>query len=175
VLTKEKINALFKALNHKLQEKGEMGEIGIVGGAAMCLVYNVRSSTKDVDAIFEPASTIRKLAAQVAEEQGVDEDWLNDAVKGFLVKDFNRIFILNLSHLKIWTPDSRYLLAMKCMSARWDTHDQDDVKFLIGLLELTKKEQVFELIEAYYPKSQIPAKTQFFIEELLQGKRKKKR
>lgn len=60
------------------------------------------------------------------------------------------------------------MLAMKCISARWDTSDRDDVIFLIRHLELTRPEQVFEIIEDYYPKRQIPVKTQFFIEEVLE-------
>jgi hypothetical protein len=58
------------------------------------------------------------------------------------------------------------MLAMKCISARWETSDKDDVIFLIKHLDLKNVRAVFEIIETYYPKKLIPAKTQFFIEEL---------
>jgi hypothetical protein len=58
------------------------------------------------------------------------------------------------------------MLAMKCISARWDTSDRDDVIFLIKELKLKEPTEVFDIIEAYYPHSRIPPKTQFFIEEL---------
>ncbi len=58
------------------------------------------------------------------------------------------------------------MLAMKCISGRWDTSDRDNVTFLVDRLELESAEQVFELIESYYPARRIPPKTQFFIEEL---------
>ena len=45
----------------------------------------------------------------------------------------------------------------------------DDVIFLIRHLKLEKAEQVFSLIEEFYPKKQIPAKTRFFIEEVFEG------
>jgi len=61
------------------------------------------------------------------------------------------------------------MLAMKCISARWDTSDRDDVNFLIHLLKLTKASEVFDIIERYYPKNLVPPKTQFFIEEILEG------
>ncbi len=67
MLTKKRIQHLFECLNECLRERGEMGEVGLVGGAVMCLVFNARPSTKDVDAIFEPASVIRELARKVAE------------------------------------------------------------------------------------------------------------
>jgi len=56
MLTRERITQLLEKLNTLLAERGELGEIGLVGGAVMCLVYNARVATKDVDAIFEPAS-----------------------------------------------------------------------------------------------------------------------
>lgn len=59
------------------------------------------------------------------------------------------------------------MLAMKCISARWDSSDRDDVVFLIKLLKLTQPRDVFEIIEDYYPNNRIPPKTQFLIEEVL--------
>lgn len=167
MLTREKIIELFEALNNKLSEAGESGEVGVIGGTAMCLAFKARESTKDVDAIFAPAATVRKLAARVAEEHGVDTDWINDAAKGFIEGNFKRVNILQFSHLRVWAPEARYLLAMKCLSARWDTLDRKDVKFLITLLKIKKKKEVFDIIESYYPKNRIPPKTQFLIEELL--------
>lgn len=132
----------------------------------MCLVYNARSSTKDVDAIFEPAALIRGIVEVIAEEEGLPPDWLNDAAKAYLQPDFIRENVLNLSHLRVWAPEPRYMLAMKCISARWDTSDKDDVEFLIEHLALGSAEAVFEIIENYYPHNQIPTKTKFLLEEL---------
>jgi hypothetical protein len=42
------------------------------------------------------------------------------------------------------------------------------VIFLIKMLKLKKPVQVFNLIESYYPKDRIPAKTRFFIDELFE-------
>ena len=81
--------------------------------------------------------------------------------------DFSKQMVIDHSHLKIWAPKPEYMLAMKCLSARWDTNDRDDVIFLIKKLKYKKPNQVFKLIETYYPKNKIPAKTQFFIEEIL--------
>ncbi len=175
MLTSDQIRKLFHALNDELKNAGELGEVGIVGGSVMCLVYNCRTSTRDVDAVFEPASTIRKLVAKVGLRVGVEPDWLNDAVKGFLEGEFKRIPVLNLSNLRVWAPEPRYMLAMKCLSARWDSHDREDVIFLIRLLEIAEPKQVFDIIEGYYPKHRILPKTQFFIEEILDRPRKKKK
>lgn len=168
MLTEKEILSLFDELNQRLEAAGIRGEIGIVGGAAMCLAYKARGSTKDVDAVFEPAGKIREIAAAIAKDRGISEDWLNDAVKGFMTPGFERSVIIDQSHLQIWTPEPRYLLAMKCVSARFDTHDGDDIRFLIRLLGLKTPEEVFSIIERYYPRKRVPPKTTYFIEEIFE-------
>jgi hypothetical protein len=167
MLTRQRINDLFKRLNELLQARGEIGEVGIVGGAVMCLVYNARAATKDVDGIFEPASIIRELAKQIAESESLPPDWLNDSAKGFIMPGFLKQEVLSLSNLRVWAPEPRYMLAMKCISARWDSSDRDDVRFLLKFLGLNHPKDVFTIIESYYPNSRIPQKTQFLLEELL--------
>ena len=165
MLSADQIRELFEDMNTELSKRNETAEIGIVGGAVMCLVFHARLATRDVDAIFKPADLVRRLAAQIGERRGLPPDWLNDAAKGFIQGDFTRQDVLNLSHLRVWAPEAKYMLAMKCISARWDTHDRDDVLFLINFLQLKSASDVFSIIENYYPKKQIPAKTQFFIDE----------
>ena len=55
---------------------------------------------------------------------------------------------------------------MKCVSARFDTHDASDVAFLIRHLGLVAPDEVFERITRYYPHEQVPPKTRFLVEEL---------
>lgn len=161
------IKRLFKALNDELAKKDVIGEVGLCGGAVMCLVYHARAATKDVDAIFKPTGEIRKASKTVANKFAIDEGWLNDAVKGFFHADPPREDVLNFSHLRVWAPSAEFMLAMKCVSARFDTFDRDDTHFLISYLGLKQPEKVFELIERYYPHNKVPAKTKFFIEELM--------
>lgn len=168
MLTRDRIVHLFGRLDRALSERGEIGEIGLVGGAVMCLVYNAREATKDVDAVFEPAGVLREIAAQIARDEGLPEDWLNDGAKGYLVPGFGRQEVLALPHLRVWAPEPRYMLAMKCISARWDTSDRDDVIFLIRHLQIEAASTVLEIIEGYYPRNRILPKTQFFIEEIFE-------
>ena len=66
-------------------------------------------------------------------------------------------------------PEPSYLLAMKAISARFDTYDAGDLKLLIQHLKFERPQDVLDVIQKYYPKEQIPAKTQFFIEELFEN------
>jgi hypothetical protein len=77
--------------------------------------------------------------------------------------------VLNLSHLRVWAPSAEYMLAMKCVSARFDSHDADDVEFLLRHLKITRAEEAFRIVAAYYPHSTIPSKSRFLIEEILGG------
>ena len=161
------IKKLLTALNDELARTGHTGELGLCGGAVMCLVFNARSATKDIDGIFEPSAIIRKAVKHVARNLGVDESWLNDAAKGFFNGNPPKQEVLNLSNLRVWAPAADYMLAMKCISARMDSHDRDDVVFLIKYLGLKQVTDVCKIIENYYPQKMIPAKTQFLLEELM--------
>lgn len=158
---------LFEALNDELQSMGVRGEIGICGGAVMSLVFHTRESTKDVDAIFKPTREIRKASVAVAGKLGVPEDWLNDAAKGYFLTAPPVHDVVELSNLRVWAPQADYMLAMKCFSARFDSHDVDDVRFLLDHLGIQTVEEACRIVELYVPRKVIPAKTQFLLEELL--------
>ncbi len=84
-MDKEEIKRYLEQLNIGLRNLSVKGELCLYGGAVMCLAYDARPSTKDVDAIFRPAQQIRQAIQRVAEANHLREDWLNDAVKGFVV------------------------------------------------------------------------------------------
>ncbi len=169
MLDSQTILKLFDALNEELCLVGVHGEIGICGGAVMCLVFNARESTKDVEAIFRPTQEIRDASRSVADKLGVPEDWLNDAAKGYFLAQPPVHEVVELSHLRVWAPQADYMLAMKCVSARFDSHDLDDAKFLLKHLKIKSVAEASSIIETYYPRKVIPTKTQFLLEELLSG------
>src|ERR1700753_1575743 len=141
------------------------GEICLYGGAVMCLVFDARPATKDVDAVFRPAQQIRQAAERIAQAHDLRGDWLNDAVKGFVVPHAQRV-LFDYSHLKVYVPEPDYLLAMKAIAARVDETDREDAQLLIKLLKLKTPDEVFAIVEKYYPRHQVKPATQFFIEEM---------
>ena len=160
---------LFEDLNEELKSMAVIGEIGICGGAVMCLVFKARDSTKDVDGIFAPTREIREASQKVGRSAGVPDNWLNDAAKGYFLSEPPRVDVLDLSNLRVWAPTAEYMLAMKCTSARFDTHDAGDVRFLVDYLELKAPKDVFKIVEDFYPKKVVPAKTQFLVEEIFEA------
>ncbi len=169
-LSRQDIERLLRLLNEELRSAAVDGEIYLVGGAIMCLVFGARESTKDVDAYFEPTKKIREAAARVAVECGVNENWLSDAVKGYLSPRGSFTKHLELSHLKVFCADAKYLLAMKCLAMRIgeEFQDLDDIRYLLRHIGLQNYVDALEVIAKYYPLDRFPQKTLSALEELLE-------
>ena len=170
-LSAKDLRRLFGLLNDELAKDETKGELYLVGGAVMCLAYAARPSTEDVDALFRPAGEVRAAAARVAARSSVPANWLNDAVKGYLSErgEFNAW--LELSHLRVMLAQPEYLLAMKCLALRIgaEFHDEDDIRFLLRLLDVTSYSEALEIVTRYYPLERFPQKTLYALQELLPG------
>lgn len=166
-MTSDEITQYLTELNDELRLMDIKGEVSLFGGAVMVLAFKARIATKDVDAIFHPSAEIRQAAKRVAERHGLPETWLNDGVKGYVV-EHSRNVLFHLPNLTVFVPEPDYLLAMKALAARIQTEDEADVRTLIRELELNSADDVFAIIEKYYPKHQIPPRTQYFIQGLFE-------
>ena len=168
--SKRDIEILFNRLNGELARRSITGEVYVVGGAVMCLVFDARASTRDIDAFFRPAGEVRAAAQAVATAAGLPGDWLNDAVKAYLSDHEDFQPYLELTNLHVLTASPEYLLAMKCLAMRLGEgfHDEDDVRFLLRLLNLTEYQKALEVVTRYYPRERFPQKTLYALEELLE-------
>jgi len=174
-LTREQIISALNTLSHELGNQGVTGEVCLFGGTVMVLAFTARLTTKDVDALFQPAQTIREIARRIAADQHLPVEWLNDGVKGF-VSSQHETTTWNLPqfpHLRLTMPVPEYLLAMKCMAARIggttdEPTDVADIVFLVRHLKLMSAKAVLDLIGHYYPANRIPVKTQSLVEGLFE-------
>jgi hypothetical protein len=167
--TRARIIGALEALGNELTSEGVRGQIFIVGGAAMALAYSTRRVTKDIDAVFEPKSVIYAAAAKVAEELGLPEDWLNDAVKSYVPgPDEHPRPIPDVHGIEVTTASPRYLLAMKLMAMRFG-EDDADIEVLLRECGVRTVEEALDLLRSVYPAQEPPPKTRFFLEELLGG------
>ena len=163
-MTAEEITQYLTELNDELRLMDIKGEVSLYGGAVMCLAFKARPATKDVDAIFEPVKEIRKASHRIAEKHDLALDWLNLAVKMFVV-DHPRQVLFDLSNLIVTVPEADYLLAMKILALRSGTEDENDAEFLIDRLGLKTPEAVLNIVTDYYPKKEVKPKTMFWIKE----------
>jgi hypothetical protein len=156
-LGREDIRALLDDLSAELAARGARAELFLVGG--------------DLDAVFIPADVVRQAATAVAEQRGLAEDWLNDAVKGFLPgpdPDAQRFYSSDSLIVDVASP--RYLLAMKLFAARAEI-DADDIILLYRQLGFTTVDEGLDLVEQAYPGRPIPARVKFLLTEIVDSMR----
>lgn len=168
-LTKKKILSLFDQMNTALQEKKISAEINVVGGAVMCLAFDARKSTMDVDGSFLPAASVREIAADIAVRNNLPTSWLNDGVKGFFSQQGDFSPFWEKSNLKVYVATPEYMLAMKSLSMRIgeEFSDVSDVAYLLRYLNIETMDQAIEILAKYYPKEKYPAKTMYALKDLL--------
>lgn len=174
-LSREQILRALQSLSDQLGQQGVMGEVCRFGGTVMVLAFTARLTTKDVDALFQPAQVIRQLARRIADDLHLPADWLNDGVKGFISARHETTTgnLPQFPHLRLTMPVPEYLLAMKCMAARIggtanEPTDVADIVFLVRHLKLKSAQEVLDLVGQYYPANRIPVKTQYLVEGLFE-------
>jgi len=146
-LGREEIRTLLDDLSAELAARGAHAELFLVGGAALAVAYDATRPTRDLDAVFIPTDVVRQAAAAVAEREGLAQDWLNDAVKGFLPgpdPDAQRFYSSDSLIVDVASP--RYLLAMKLFASRAEI-DADDIALLYRQLGFTTVDEGLALVE----------------------------
>src|ERR1051325_1961176 len=149
--SREEIMEALGSVSDELARRNVTGEACLFGGAVMVLAFNARPSTRDVDAIFQPANIIREVAAKIGEARGWQKDWINDGVKGFVSEkgEHTRENLPQFPNLRLIMPTAEYLLAMKCMASRTggvdEKSDIPDILFLIRRLELKTSKEVLDV------------------------------
>ena len=158
-LTKDRILSLFNILNEKLRSDGARGELTLYGGTVMALVFDSRSSTKDIDVTMEPRDTLKEYVSVIAKEENLSYDWLNEAVRCYLPRNSeDRSVYLELSNLLIYAASPKYMLALKLRASRLDktSKDYDDIKFLLDYLNVADAISALNIAREYIPEHLIP-------------------
>ena len=168
----------LEALDSAAKEEGRVVDLAIYGGAALALSFDLRLSTRDVDAVFKGSTDfVRRVAARIADLEGWPENWLNDGVKGFvsareelrLMEEFSAP---DGAGLRIFVPSPTYLFAMKCMSMRAEgldgSHDISEIEALAGIAGIASAREALGIVEQFYPAARIPPKVRFGVEEIME-------
>jgi len=164
-MDRSEIIAALEDLADELSRRGTSAEMYVVGGAAIALAYDERRATRDIDAVFEPKSTVYEAAAAVAAERDLPAGWLNDAVKGFLAgEDPKATPVLELPSLRVLAASAEMLLALKVLAHRVG-EDEDDVRLLADRLGLRDADHVLDIAERAFGDRLDPA-ARFFVEEI---------
>ena len=138
-ITRDDLNRYLKDLGkefRRLNGTKTMGEIVLIGGAAILVKYGFRDLTYDVDAIIVASSAMKDAINRVRDKHGLPHGWLNTDFKqtssysdkllevSVYYKTFSNI-------LTVRTVAAEHLLAMKLMSGRQYKNDLSDI---VGIL-----------------------------------------
>lgn len=165
MLNRDAILGALTRLAQLLEARGVQGEMYLVGGAAMAVAYDARRATRDIDAVFAPKQAVYEAAQAVAEELGLPDNWLNDAVKLYLRgEDPEPQPVLDLPGLRVQVASPRYLLALKLLASRRE--DESDIRLLLNQLHIQSVEESLAVLLGVYPETQILPKTRFMLEEI---------
>lgn len=171
-LSRREIERLLEALNDELAADGVKATLSLTGGAVMCLAFDARASTTNVDALFQPSVKVLEAAGRVARREGLSEHWLHDDVKGYVSDRGTFEPFRELSHLKILRASAEYMLAMKCLALRTGEgyEDEEDVRYLLRHLGLRRLADAKAILARYYDPAEYPPTALAVLEELLAGR-----
>ncbi|MBN3458387.1 hypothetical protein JNN96_30565 [Mycobacterium sp. DSM 3803] len=160
----------FAALAEKLQRRNVVGHVHVFGGAAMLLAYNPdRTATRDIDAVFTPDGPIIAAVREVATENGWPTTWLNNQAAMYAARqpgEGARVF--DHPHLQVVATPPEHLLAMKVLAAR-AVRDADDLRFLIDHLGITQADEVWVIVDRFFPGVEILPRSRALVNDVLTG------
>nr|APO30296.1 Nucleotidyl transferase of unknown function (DUF2204) [uncultured bacterium] len=167
MLTSVDIERLLAKINDRLAERNEHGTILLAGGAVMTAVFQSRNATLDIDAVFAPTHVIRDIAKAISEEEGLEADWINDGVKGFIdTTKMGSLPYREFSHLSVNRLDDESLLALKLSSARDNAgKDMDDSIELMSALGISSMDELYAILEDKIPTARLTPKVDYFSQE----------
>jgi hypothetical protein len=162
-ISQQEIVQALDQLSQLAVREGIKIELLLVGGGAMVLLFGERESTQDLDIVIlapEDNSVVHRFAKSVAFDRNWNEDWLNDAVKGYLVGITKGPIVFAQAGVVVRTPALSQLLAMK-LSAWRDDLDIADARRLLKEIPGSKDDVWQQLAPYLVPGSQLKAQYAF--------------
>lgn len=151
-MRKEQTLHYLQKLNDKLAEENATGELYIVGGTAMALLYNDNRITYDIDGEYAPKDSMERLAREIAEEENLPKDWLNDAVSrlGFDFESDTQSVPLDVGdNLMVSVASPEFMLYLKIWASRRSAHDIADIIDLCHYLNIETELQLYNAISPF--------------------------
>lgn len=169
LLDQKILRRAFELLALRLKRRGVVGEIHIFGGVAMVLAFNSREATRDVDAVFAPDTHVLEAAHEVAVEMRLPKSWLNNQASSYVSGVAGRgTPVFDHPNLRVMITPTEHLLAMKVRAAR-AVRDAEDIRVLLRELKITRVAQVVKIVDKYFAREPLSARSRALIDEILGG------
>ncbi|EAQ00488.1 hypothetical protein JNB_09954 [Janibacter sp. HTCC2649] len=142
------IRQLLDELDERLRAAGIAATVYVVGGAAISLhLPETERRTQDIDGITSEVR-LAEIIAQMADELGLPEGWLNGAARPFLPPiPADALTPPTSPGLRVQLASLEQLLAMKLAAGR--ARDRGDIVALANALQVDPDEAILLTHEAY--------------------------
>ncbi|CKT21297.1 Nucleotidyl transferase of uncharacterised function (DUF2204) [Mycobacterium tuberculosis] len=166
VFNRTELQRAFTALAAKLERRGVVGQVHVVGGAAMLLAYNSRVTTRDIDALFSTDGPMLEAIREVADEMGWPRTWLNNQASGYVSRTPGEgAPVFDHPFLHVVATPAQHLLAMKVVAAR-GVRDGEDIRLLLDRLRITSAAGVWEIVARYFPAETITDRSRLLVQPI---------
>lgn len=146
-LSRDDIRHLLTEVGAWLHVRGWTATVYVADGAAMSLLFDGRTTTRDVDAVFRSdRGQLDAAVRAVADRHGLPVDWLNDHVTHLVpaAPDPGTTELV-VPGLHVLVSSERHLLAMKMLAGR--ERDVPDLVLLFGRLGVTTPAEAVAITE----------------------------
>lgn len=162
---KAELERLIHLFASRVNEEGISGTISLVGGAAISLSYlHDREATTDIDALLPSDLRISEIIAEMAVEENLDENWINDAAKAYVPFETEQqwVDLYRVGGVLVRIATAELLLAMKLRADR-GFRDRPDIEGLIKLCGVTSISEIENLYGGIHHQEVIQEKTRLVV------------
>jgi hypothetical protein len=165
VFGRNELRHAFTLLAERLERKGVVGHVHVIGGAAMLLAYGSRVITRD--ALFAPDGPILEAVREVATQIGWPRSWLNNQASSYMSRTPGEgATVFDHPYLQVVATPADHLLAMKVLAAR-SVRDREDIELLLDRLKITSAATVWDTVARFFPDTEITQRSRLLIDDLL--------
>lgn len=151
---RETVTSHLTDLVERLSAAGAQAKIILIGGAALSFYYDRGQGTPDIDAALYPTDEVMSVAREIAEDDNLEPDWLNNAAIGFLPhQEISAGTIIQKGDVRVEIATAEVLLAMKLRACR--QKDLPDLAFLLRRCDVRSVEEATEWLRRYYPEEEM--------------------
>ncbi|QCB94777.1 hypothetical protein [Cellulomonas shaoxiangyii] len=149
-LSREDIHRLLTEVGAYLHVRRWTATVYVAGGAAMSLLFDGRTTTRDIDAVFRSdRGQLEAAVRDVAVRHGLPVDWLSDRVTRHVPDaDDTSATELVVPGLHVLVSSERHLLAMKMLAGR--ERDVPDLALLFARLGITTPAQAVAITDEVF-------------------------
>ena len=167
-MQREDIERYLTMLGEVLEELGVQNTIRLlmIGGGYMLTQIGNRELTRDVDVLVrdipdrersEDYSILSNAVRVVADDAGIDDDWMSDNMGEFLASvgkvPNGKLWRKFGRRLEVYVPPEDFMLANKILAGR--EKDLDDARALMLDLNIKTRKQVQKVVDKYIKRKDV--------------------